>query len=412
MRPSFVILAFACVLATPSLGFAQPAMNADPVTADLLADGGARNDPRPAQVDAAIRTAMRAHDLGAVIVQVTDHGRIVTTRAYGESMTGVPATTDMHFRNGAVAIQYMSTLLLRLVDQRRVRVDDKVAQWLPDLPHANEITLEMLARMTSGYPDYVGDALADRQQADPFGAFTQQELLDLAFAQPQLFPPGTNWSYAHTNYVVLGMILERVTRQPLDVALRQQVLGPLGLRDTVDPGTPEITRPVLHAFSAERRPALGIPAGTPFLEESTYWNPSWTLAQGAIETTNIADMTRTAIGLGEGRLLSPGSYAQQIDPHIGFGHEQPGCRNCHQLNAHYGYGFGTVRNGGWILQNPAFAGYAAVEAYNPATKVSIAVVTTFREGSYEANGDIPNYATTLYEAIGAIVSPDSPPITP
>jgi len=412
MRPSFVILAFACVLATPSLGFAQPAMNADPVTADLLADGGARNDPRPAQVDAAIRTAMRAHDLGAVIVQVTDHGRIVTTRAYGESMTGVPATTDMHFRNGAVAIQYMSTLLLRLVDQRRVRVDDKVAQWLPDLPHANEITLEMLARMTSGYPDYVGDALADRQQADPFGAFTQQELLDLAFAQPQLFPPGTNWSYAHTNYVVLGMILERVTRQPLDVALRQQVLGPLGLRDTVDPGTPEITRPVLHAFSAERRPALGIPAGTPFLEESTYWNPSWTLAQGAIETTNIADMTRTAIGLGEGRLLSPGSYAQQIDPHIGFGHEQPGCRNCHRLNAHYGYGFGTVRNGGWILQNPAFAGYAAVEAYNPATKVSIAVVTTFREGSYEANGDIPNYATTLYEAIGAIVSPDSPPITP
>jgi len=412
MRPSFVILAFACVLATPSLGFAQPAMNADPVTADLLADGGARNDPRPAQVDAAIRTAMRAHDLGAVIVQVTDHGRIVTTRAYGESMTGVPATTDMHFRNGAVAIQYMSTLLLRLVDQRRVRVDDKVAQWLPDLPHANEITLEMLARMTSGYPDYVGDALADRQQADPFGAFTQQELLDLAFAQPQLFPPGTNWSYAHTNYVVLGMILERVTRQPLDVALRQQVLGPLGLRDTVDPGTPEITRPVLHAFSAERRPALGIPAGTPFLEESTYWNPSWTLAQGAIETTNIADMTRTAIGLGEGRLLSPGSYAQQIDPHIGFGHEQPGCRNCHQLNAHYGYGFGTVRNGGWILHNPAFAGYAAVEAYNPATKVSIAVVTTFREGSYEANGDIPNYATTLYEAIGAIVSPDSPPITP
>jgi CubicO group peptidase (beta-lactamase class C family) len=365
-----------------------------------------------ARIDEAVQGLIAAHDLGAVILQVTDHGGPLFTRAYGESMTDVPASTDMHFRNGAVAIQYMSTLLLRLVDQHRVGLDDPVAKLLPELPHARDVTLRMLAGMTSGYPDYVADALIDALYANPFRSFTQQELLDYASAQPHLFTPGTNWSYAHTNYVVLGMILERVTGQPLDVALSRYVLKPLGLRDTVDPASPDITPPVLHAFSSERRVALGIPTGQTFIEESTFWNPSWTLAKGAIETTTISDMTRTAIGLGEGRLLSRQSYEEQIDPHLGFGHPQSGCANCRTLDEAYGFGLGAVRNGDWILQNPAFAGYAAVEAYNPTTKISVAVVTTFREGSFDETGNVPNLAMNLFAAIGTIASPTSPPVVP
>ena len=108
-----------------------------------------------------------------------------------------------------------------------------------------------------------------------------------------MFAPGTNWDYSHTNYVILGQALEKITGQPLDVALQEQVLAPLGLRNTVAWSTPEISEPVLHAFSSERRQALGIPAGTRFYEESTYWNPSWSLAPGSIQTTDIVDMTTT-----------------------------------------------------------------------------------------------------------------------
>jgi len=190
-------------------------------------------DNRAARINDAVQGLIAEHDLGAVIVQVTDHGRRLFTQAYGESMTGVPATADMHFRNGAVAAQYMSTLLLRLVDQGRVGLDDAVANWLPELPHASDVTLRMLAGMTSGYPDYVSDALIEALYADPFHTFTQEELLDFAFAQPHLFTPGTNWSYAHTNAVVLGIILQQVTGKPLDAALSRGVLKPLGLRDTV-----------------------------------------------------------------------------------------------------------------------------------------------------------------------------------
>ncbi len=76
----------------------------------------------------------------------------------------------MHFRNGAVAISYVSTLLLKLVDEKKVSLDDKLSKWLPDVPHADRVTLGQLAQMTSGYVDYVigNTALNEALYANPF----------------------------------------------------------------------------------------------------------------------------------------------------------------------------------------------------------------------------------------------------
>src|SRR5215218_10928491 len=109
---------------------------------------------RAEAIVAIARDIMDKQDVKAVIVRVTIDGQEIVTEALGESMTGVPATTEMHFRNGAVAISYMSTLLLRLVDQQTVSLDDPLATWVPDLPDAEDVTLRMLANMTAGYPDF------------------------------------------------------------------------------------------------------------------------------------------------------------------------------------------------------------------------------------------------------------------
>ena len=98
---------------------------------------------------------MKEYNLKALIVQVTAGGRQLYTEALGESMSGVPATPAMHFRNGAMAFTYISTMLLELVDQNKVSLDDKLSKFLPDLPQADRITLKNLANMTSGYTDYV-----------------------------------------------------------------------------------------------------------------------------------------------------------------------------------------------------------------------------------------------------------------
>lgn len=194
------------------------------------------------------------------------------------------------------------------------------------------------------------------------------------------------------------------------------ILGPLGLHNTESSATAAIPEPVLHAFTFGRRQALGVAPGTRFYEVSTYWNPSWTLTEGAIQTTNICDMTATAVAVGEGTLLSPESHAAQAEPRLlGFGSPLAGCPACPTLDEAYsyglGYGLGVVLNGGWILRNPLFAGYGSVEAYLPAKKIAIAIATTFGEMSFDEQGTnrFARASYALFAAIGASLAPDAAP---
>jgi CubicO group peptidase (beta-lactamase class C family) len=363
-----------------------------------------------AHIDAIVQKAVVADHLNAAIFRVTVDGKPVVTGAFGTSMTGVPATTAMHFRNGSVAFSYLTTLLMKMVDEHKISLNDKVSQWLPTLPEANQVTVKMLANMTSGYPDYVTDPkfIAEFYQ-NPFHQFTDAELLSIAFSQPVSFRPGTNWGYAHTNMVILGQILQMTGGKPLATLLRQNVLRPLGLTNTVASSTAAIPSPALHAYSSERRDALGIPPATPFYEESTFWNPAWTTPAGAAETTNIYDMTKTAQGIGSGALLSKSSYQAQTGPNLlGFGHAQSGCA-CVKQTTSYNFGLGIVRTGSWLVETPSFGGYAAAEAYLPSEKIAIAVAITFAPQAFDVHGNWTNSSDPIFRAIGAYLAPNDPP---
>lgn len=373
----------------------------------------------PAKADAVmkiVRDTMAEAHLKAVILRVTVDGEEVVTRAVGDSMTNVPATTNMHFRNGAVAISYVATLLLILVDEKKVALDDKLSTWLPDVPNADRVTLGQLAQMTSGYVDYVigNTEFSEALYRDPFRQWEPDQLLDFATSKPLLYEPGTNWNYAHTNYVLLGKALEKATGQEMPQLLEEKVLRPLGLTNTANSFTPGIPTPVLHAFTSERREALQIPAGTPFYEESTYWNPSWTITHGAIQTTNIYDMEASAAGLGSGKLLSKESYEKFSSTDLrGKTTVLPGCTTCMAMNEGYTYGMGVVISGDWLLQNPLFAGEAGVMAYLPAKKISMAIAVTYQPEAFDDQGDYRNEAETLFRRIGKELAPDeAPPVPP
>ncbi|MEU0398807.1 serine hydrolase domain-containing protein [Streptomyces sp. NPDC006197] len=336
-------------------------------------------------------------DLKSVILRVTVDGREVVTTALGESMTGVPATPAMHFRNGNIAISYMGTALLRLVDRGVVRLDDPVARWLPGLKDGDRITLRMLAASTTGLVDYV--RLPEFQRAvtaDPFRQWTADELVRLSTSKERWYEPGTNWSYSHANFVLLGAALEKITGTRLDVLLRQEVLGPLGLRETRNGFTPDIPAPVLHAFTSDR--------GT--YEESTFWNPSWTTAPGAVETTDICDLASSAAGIGSGRLLSPSSYRELLNPGtVGLGHATAKCPAtvCLAQTEATHYGLGLLVLGDWVSQHPLFFGYSASQAYLPSGRLAIAVSTT--NGPKAPGG---HSAHTIAQRIAAALVPAHP----
>ena len=371
-------------------------------------------DPaKAAQVREVVRRLKDEYHLQGVIVKVTVDGKEVVTDAVGESMAGVPVTKDMRFRNGAVAISYVANLFLQLVDAKVVGYDDKVAKYLPDVPHADEVTLGQLATMTSGYRDYVFDSpeFQQAQQRDPFRTWTPQELIAFAAPKPLWYPPGTGWNYAHTNYVILGLALEKATGKPMVELQRDKVLGPFGLSDTVDPQSPAIPEPALHAFTSERKSILGIPDATPFTEEATYWNPSWTITHGAIQVTTIDDMTRGAAAIGTGQGLTPQSYDLMVSTRQrDIGGPVEGCGSCRRGDESYTYGVGIVIKGDWLMQNPMFAGESGVAAYLPSQKIAIGVANTYAPDAFEADGTPPpNRSSDLFRAIAEVMAPNDVP---
>ena len=211
---------------------------------------------------------------------------------------------------------------------------------MPDLPESDKATLRMLANMTAGYTDYVTtDAFAAANAADPFRRWTPEDIIAISLDAGRFFVPGENWAYSHTDYVILGLAMEQITGEPLDKVIRDLVLDPLGLANTASFNTPEIPEPVLHAFTSERKPLLKIPPEVRFYEESTFWDPSWTIARGAIQTTNIVDLAASTAAIGEGVLLSPASYQELTSKSLaGFGAPIEGCATCMTLSEQVPFG--------------------------------------------------------------------------
>ncbi len=338
------------------------------------------------RIGSIVRGAMAKQDLKAVIAGVAIDGRPLFIKAWGSSMTGVPATPDMHFRNGAIAIAYLGTLLLQLRDEGVLKLEDKLSKWFPEYPKADRVTLKMLINCTSGYADYVDEkVLVPPLYANPFRHWTADELIAMGLSRPMKCEPGTCWSYAHTNFVILGKVLEKAAGRPLAELIRMKIVDRLSLRDTRSEITAVIQEPVLHAFDAERGK----------YEESTYWDPSWTLAHGAIMTSNVADILKSATAIGTGALLSPESHALQLEPLTA---------KFKPWNDRSYFGLGVAVINGWIVQTPSFAGYAAIMAYLPSRKLAIAVSSTLgQKASLEGNR-----STDLARDIAQYLAPERP----
>jgi len=140
--------------------------------------------------------------------------------------------------------------------------------------------------------------------------------------------------------------------------IAEHVLAPVGLRNTRSDQTAVIPQPALHAYTSERN-------GT--FEASTDWSPSWTLAEGAIMTTDIYDAERSAIAIGAGALMSEVDFTRLTQPlPDGLGTLPDGPY----------YAFGVVVDDGWVAQAPSFFGYYGVMAYHQPTGIALAYAAT------------------------------------
>ncbi len=322
---------------------------------------GSRPNADPDRLRAIVQAGAQEAGTQAVEFGMWVRNREVLTMALGDSMTTVPATTDMHYRIGGIAETFMSTLLLMLVEQGHIGLDHKVSRWFPQLLAADQVTVRMLVANTAGYIDYVTvDDFLNLELAEPFRTFTDEELINYSVRDGKMnFPPGTSQQYSHTDNVILGQVIQRATKQSMKELYDKNIFRPLRMKDTQYPVDQEIQSPVLHAFTMDRK----------IYEDCTYWNPFWGSTPG-LPTSNIHDVGKWGPILGTGRLISRAHFQEQIAPtSVGKGQNKP--------DLYFAFGF-VVANG-WIVQNPSINGYSGGFGYNLANGVTVVVGATKSE---------------------------------
>jgi D-alanyl-D-alanine carboxypeptidase len=210
-----------------------------------------------------------------------------------------PAPVNGRFRIGSVSKTFLATVVLQLAAERRLSLDDTVERWLPGVvPDGGGITLRQLLNHTSGIYDYT-DAMGLSPVTwlpQRYRSWEPAELVALATAKPPMFPPGADWAYSNTNYVLLGMVVEEVTGRPYAAEIERRIIRPLGMRDTESPGERTvITGPHAHGY---------LPAGAGEPVDVTTMNPSIAGAAGDM-ISSTADLNRFLRALLTGRLLPP-----------------------------------------------------------------------------------------------------------
>ncbi|MCS7475540.1 serine hydrolase domain-containing protein [Umezawaea endophytica] len=233
--------------------------------------------------------------VSGALLTVEDSGG-VRADAAGEARVGG------YFRIGSVTKTFVATVVLQLVDEGRVGLDDPVGGYVSGVPNGDRMTVRQVLNHTSGLYDYAHEAGWSTNRwrgAERFRSYAPEELLAVAASREPYFPPGQGWHYSNTNYVVAGMLVERVTGRTYGDEVRARVLRPLRLDHTIVPGRwPGLPHPHARGYTTVDGE----------LVDATLMNPSLDWAAGEMIST-ADDLTRFLDALLGGRLTSAASLA-------------------------------------------------------------------------------------------------------
>ncbi|MBB5851258.1 serine hydrolase domain-containing protein [Amycolatopsis umgeniensis] len=281
-------------------------------TGTALADTGADRKVVQEALDQIIASG---GSLG-VQARVTDgHQRFTARSGKAELGSNRPVPENGRFRVGSITKTFVSTVLLQLSGEGKVVLDTPVVRYLPGLID-NRITVRQILQHTSGLYDYTNALPLDPDQFEQirYKHWTPQELLKISTDKPLDFDPGTRWSYSNTNYVVAGLLVEKLTGRPYEKAVEHRILKPLRLDDTEIPGdNVDIRGPHAHGYVTV--------AGKP--NDITRINPSVAWAAGEMISTT-RDLDTFGVALASGKLLKPAqqqeiSRTTAVSPDYGLG---------------------------------------------------------------------------------------------
>ncbi|QKW39318.1 beta-lactamase family protein [Actinomadura sp. NAK00032] len=246
---------------------------------------------------------------GALLHVRDGRTRTALTSGVADVTSGAPMRAGSRFRIGSMTKPFVATVVLQLVGERRVVLDAPVERYLPGVVRGNGndgrvITVRQLLQHTSGIPDYLTYLNPQEVLKDPLAHHDTRDLIDLALAHPRLFEPGEGWRYSNTNYLLAGMLIEKVTGRTYAEEIRRRIIKPLRLRDTSVPTD-------ASTISGRHPRGYARPGPTAPLLDVTAFNPSAAGAGGSMISSG-PDLNRFLGALVGGRLLGPAQLREMM----------------------------------------------------------------------------------------------------
>jgi CubicO group peptidase (beta-lactamase class C family) len=347
-------------------------------------------------VDRIVEDAIARFHVPGVSIAIARDGDIMYAHGYGSRDVEAKAPVDGStvFEIGSVTKQFTAASIMLLVQAGKIRLDAPIATYLDAIPSGKTITVRELLTHTSGLPNYTDTsrfATLSQHAAKP------RELVASIAKLPLDFKPGTKWSYSNTNYVVLGMLVERESGESYPDFVRTHIFEPLRLTHTRYSRTYLTQGDVAAPYEAGMAAPKRLPARL---------NLDWAYAAGAL-WSNAPDLVRWENALFSGRVVDATSLAAMTTPAV-LANGAP---------TTYGFGLMTSAVGGQreIWHNGGLPGYASIDAYFPEQHLEIAVLgntIAFEPGTVVRNVLavlVPSVATNIALEATATPAPGEEP---
>ena len=318
-----------------------------------------------AKLQAATDKIMMNTQTPGLVAYIGVEGRreeLYITRGISNLVTNEPMNSNNYFRIGSITKTFITEAVLILVDEGKIDLNKSISFYLPELkiPDSDKITIPMLANMTSGLPDYTEDKdfLPLLTNSHWQAVFTPEELLIMAFKSPMQFEPGTKFTYCNTNYIILGLLIKKVTGKSVSDVLNEKIFTPLGMKNTFWPNTRYLPYPYTHGYSFELENSL---------TDVTNWNPSWADAAGCL-ISNFSDLKIWAKEVNECKLLSDNMKSVRYTWVDG------------DFKGITFSGFGLEKAYDWIGHVGSIPGYNSQLFYNPKKKIILIINANSMDG--------------------------------
>jgi D-alanyl-D-alanine carboxypeptidase len=264
----------------------------------LHAQSGPLASEMSAKVDDLAKHALADTGVPSASIAIVQSGAIRYLKAYGDARIEprTPANPMMRYSIGSISKQFTAASVLFLAEQGKISLDDPVSKFVPNLTRGNEVSVHELLSHTSGYQDYWPQDYVPPFMEYPIAA---EKILDLWARKPLDFDPGTQWQYSNTNFVIAGLIVEKVSGQPLLQFLMDHIFAPLAMKSVMNIDQDRLTQTDATGYF---RYAIGP------LRPAPKEGKGWLFAAGELAMP-AEDLAKWDISIINAGLLKPASYA-------------------------------------------------------------------------------------------------------